>query len=178
MARKSVIPTKKSERSKTTDFQWITIVRDKNPTETWRAYAAREGRKYGLSTEVTNSYLSNIARGLPPREAAISALEDYQCADENREAIKIYTTRGDWIQRPRLLKIPNVLISVVEDCVNFDIYRRMGNSHTEIVIDDSEVLALLLVFATLSGKAPSKAVRDASRKGHFATKRLMRRRPT
>jgi len=62
----------------------------------------------------------------------------------------------------------------MEGSFTFDVYRRVGNKHTEVVIDDSEVFALILVFSTVMDGMPSKAVKDACREGHRSVRRLMR----
>jgi len=167
------MPTSDDQTEITDDSEWITIVKDKKPNETWRAYAKRVAAYWRLSKEVGKEYDSGVKRGMKPRVAALEALEACHCDDENRESIKVFRTRGKWIERPRLIKLPNALVDFMEGNFSFTPYRRRGKNHTEIVIDDSNVLALLMVCSTIAdGKIPSK-VKKVAKEGHRAARMLM-----
>lgn len=159
------------------EYEWITVVKDKKPNETWRQYAERAAAHWGLSAEVVEQYDAGISLGRKPRVSALEALETFDCSDdENRENIKVYRSKGKWVERPRLLKVPNDLLEFMEGTFTFTPYKMAGKNHTEIVIDDSEVLAFLLVCAVIAdGKIPTK-VKRVAREGHLAALSVNRRR--
>jgi hypothetical protein len=168
--------TSDTQKAASDEYEWITIVKDKKPNETWRQYAKRAATYYGLSEEVSEQYAAGIQRGMKPRVAALEALEMLHCDDnENRETIRVFRSRAKWVERPRLLKVPNALLEFMEDNFTFTPYRCIGKSHTEIVLDDSEVFALLMVCSVIAdGKIPAK-VKKIAREGHRAVRMLMRR---
>lgn len=55
------------------------ISREKD--ETWRECAIRYGRKYGLEWEITEWFDRGIAAGKPDFEAAIEAVNEWDCCD-------------------------------------------------------------------------------------------------
>jgi hypothetical protein len=169
------MPTPDDQTDMTDDSKWITIVKDKKPNETWRAYAKRAAAHWSLSKEVADEYDAGVKRGRKPRDAALEALESFHCDDDNRESIKVFQTKGKWIERPRLIRLPNALVDFMEGYFAFTPYKRHGKNHTEIVIDDSEVLPLLMVCSTIAdGKVPSK-VKKVAKEGHRAARMLMLR---
>jgi hypothetical protein len=159
------------------ECEWITIVKDKKPHETWRAYAKRASANNGLSVEVCKEYDLSISRGIKPRTAALEALESFECQDnECRETIKVYRDRAKWIERPRLIKLPNVLLDFLDGDFTFTIYKRKGTHHSIAVIDDSEILALLLFCSALTKNKIPEKIKSAAREGRLNARLLMSRR--
>ena len=159
------------------EYEWVTVVKDKRPNETWRQYARRAAGHWGLVADVIAEYEANVQRGIKPRAAALEALEMFHCADEdNREVIRVYRSSAKWVERPRLVKLHNALLEFLEGSISFTPYKQSGKSHTEVVIDDSEVLALLLICSVIAdGKIPKK-MKEIAKEGHRAATMLRMRR--